>query len=133
MIKTTLPAKRAVAQIVEEYRILAGDSEQQLTFRAFAENLSEALNSAGRRVSYQSIKNWQDRRYLPDRFLMLGLAHAANHDWRGEFAADVLAAMYPESYEPVTEIGRRAISAHKNALVMNGRNGNGHRKGGRGR
>lgn len=129
MIKTTLPAKRAVAQIVEEYRVLSGSSARQATLRAFANNLSDALSAVGRAVSYQSVKNWQDRRYLPDGYLMLRLAQAGSHDWRGEFAADILAAIYPDSYEPATEIGRRAISAHANALTMHGRNGNGHRNG----
>lgn len=129
MIKTTLPAKRAVAQIVEEYRVLSGSSARQATLRAFANNLSDALVVVGRKVSYQSVKNWQDRRYLPDGYLMLRLAQAGSHDWRGEFAADILAAIYPDSYEPATEIGRRAIRAHANALALNGRNGNGHKNG----
>ncbi len=129
MIKTTLPARRAVAQIVEEYRILSGNSAKQATLRAFANNLSDALVAVGRAVSYQSVKNWQDRRYLPDGFLMLRLAHAGSHDWRGDFAVDILAAIYPDSYEPATEIGRRAIRTHANALTLNGRNGHGHKNG----
>jgi hypothetical protein len=129
MIKTTLPAKRAVAQIVEEYRVLSGSSAKQATLRAFAGNLSDALVAMGRKVSYQSVKNWQDRRYLPDGYLMLRLAQAGSHDWRGEFASDILAAIYPDSYEPATEIGRRAINTHKNALTMNGKHGNGYKNG----
>lgn len=121
MLKTMLPAKRAVAQIVREYRILTGTSAGQATLRAFAANLTDALVSIDRCISYQSIKNWQDRRYLPDRFLMLRLGEIASHDWRGEFAEDILAAIYPDSYEPATEIGRRAIRAHKNAAALNGK------------
>lgn len=123
MIKTTLPNRRAVSQIVREYRILAGTSQAQATLRAFARNLSEALQSMGRCISYQSIKNWEDRRHLPDGFTMLRLSQAAHYDWRGSFAEDILAALYPGSYEPATEIGRRAIAAHKDAGILFGKNG----------
>jgi hypothetical protein len=131
MIKTTLPGKQAVAQIVEEYRILAGTSAKRATLREFADSLSDALENVGRRISYQSIKNWGDRRYLPDAFLMLRLSQAARYDWRGDFAADILAALHPESYEPVSEIGRRALRAgralgmHLNNHSHHGGNGNG--------
>lgn len=123
MIKTTLPNRRAVSQIVQEYRILAGNSEAEATLRAFASSLTEALQPLGRHISYQSIKNWEDGRYLPDGFCMLRLSQASHYDWRGSFAEDILAALYPESYEPATEIGRRAIAAHKDAGLLVGRNG----------
>lgn len=122
LIKTTLPNRRAVSQIVRDYRILEGTSQRAATLRAFAAALSEALGSMGRRVSYQSIKNWEDGRYLPDAFSMLRLAQAAQYDWRGDFACDILAALFPESYQPMTEIGRRAVEAHKNALMLTERN-----------
>lgn len=125
MIKTTLPAKQAVSKIVSEYRILAGTSQKRATLREFAAALSEALQSAGRSVSYQSVKNWGDRRYLPDAFSMLRLSQAAHYDWRGDFAGDILAAMDPESYEPVTEIGRRALRASQETIMKIGGNGNG--------
>lgn len=128
MIKTTLPAKQAVAKIVSEYRILAGTSQKRATLREFAASLSEALHGAGRRVSYQSVKNWGDRRYLPDAFCMLRLVQAAHYDWRGDFAGDILAALHPESYEPVTEIGRRALKASQESFIKIGGNGNGNGK-----
>jgi len=111
MFKTTLPAKTAVAQIVDQYRQQHGPSMQPATLRQFARSLSEVLQLSGRRISHQSIKNWGDRRYLPDVFIMLQIANEANHDWRRDFALDILAAVLPESYEPVTEIGREAIKA----------------------
>lgn len=119
MIKTTLPNRRAVSQIVKEYRILAGNSERAATLRAFAALLSEALEGFGRSISYQSVKNWQDGRYMPDGFCMLRLADAARFDWRGDFAGDLLAAIYPDSYAPVSEIGRRAIAAFLMPLTAN--------------
>jgi hypothetical protein len=120
-----------VSQIVREYRILAGNSECEATLRAFAISLTEALQIVGRRVSYQSIKNWEDGRYLPDGFSMLQLSQAAHYDWRGSFSEDILAALYPDNYQPATEIGRRAIAAHKNAGELYGRNRhikNGHQR-----
>lgn len=125
MIKTTLPNRAAVAQIVSEYRILAGTSAKRATLRQFADTLSEALEHAGRCISYQSIKNWQDRRYLPDAFRMLRLAQAARYDWRGDFAEDILAALDPEVYRPATEIGRRALRAGQKLMIKIGGNGNG--------
>lgn len=123
MIKTALPNKRAISQIVREYRVLAGSSDREATLRAFAATLSEALEPTGRCISYQSIKNWGDGRYLPDAFSMLRLSQAARHDWRGDFAEDILAALHPETYQPASEIGRRAILAHKDALSLRGSNG----------
>ncbi|HKY79198.1 MAG TPA: hypothetical protein VI688_06370 [Anaerolineales bacterium] len=123
MIKTTLSSRRAVAQIIREYRILAGTSEREATLRAFAGSLSEALAPLGRRISYQSVKNWEDGRYLPDAFAMVRLAQAAYYDWRGDFAGDILAALFPEDYKPLTEIGRRAVRKHKDAAVLRGNNG----------
>lgn len=135
MIKTTIRKRYAVAQIVEQYRILAGTSEKRASLRQFAETLTEALHPLGRRVSYQSVKNWQDRLYLPDAFGMLRLAQAARYDWRGDFATDILAALDPSNYLPVSEIGRRALA--KNLVHLEGGsngsngfgngNGNGHK------
>ena len=81
------------------------------------------METSGRRISYQSIKNWGDGRYLPDPFAMLRLAQAARYDWRGDFAGDILAALFPENYAPITEIGKRAVRAHKDASVLRGKNG----------
>ncbi|MGH2582171.1 MAG: hypothetical protein ACRDFQ_04675 [Anaerolineales bacterium] len=117
MIKTTLSARLAVSRIVREYRIMAGNSERRASLRSFATTLTEALRFLGRSVSHQSVKNWEDRRYLPDRYLMLRLAEAARYDWRSDFAADILAAIHPEHYEAATEIGRRAIRQHANGSI----------------
>jgi hypothetical protein len=122
MLKTAHRHKKAVAQIVREYRILAGTSHKQATLRQFAESLSEVLSSLGRAVSYQSIKNWGDQRYLPDTLLMMRLSKA--RDWRGEFATDILAALYPEDYQPATEIGRRALHSSHEIQLSGGHNGN---------
>ena len=117
-IKTTLPAKKAVAQIVKDYRNLHSDSTRPSTLRAFASALSEALAPFNRNISYQSIKNWCDRRYLPDPFIMLQIAQSARHDWRADFAKDILAAVMPEIYQPATEIGRRALQEHGGDLEL---------------
>jgi hypothetical protein len=123
VITTTLPNRRAISQIVREYRILVGNSDAEATLRAFASALTEALQPVGRRISYQTIKNWEDCRHLPDGFAMMRLSQVAHLDWRGSFAKDILAARFPETYKPATEIGRRAIASHKDAAVLNGHNG----------
>lgn len=125
MLKTDHRYKQAVAQIVHDYRRMLGTSHRQATLRQFAESLSDALHSMGRAVSYQSIKNWGDRRYLPDTLLMMRLAKAAR-DWRADFATDILAAMYPEDYQPATEIGRRALRNSHELILSGGINGSRH-------
>lgn len=131
MIKTTFRKRYAVAQIVEQYRILAGTSEKPASLRRFAETLTEALVPLGRRISYQSVKNWQDRLYLPDAFGMLRLSQAARYDWRGDFAIDILATLDPSNYLPASEIGRRALAAYLVHLEggNNGNNGSSNRNG----
>lgn len=113
MIKTDLPAKTAVAQIVREYRLLQGEDQRLAPLRAFAGALSEALRSFDGGVSYQTIKNWGDRRYLPNPFTMLQISQGAHRDWRGDFAEDILAVLHPETYRPASEIGRRALLEHR--------------------
>lgn len=108
MIHTTLPAKRAIAQIVNEYRRMLSDHPRPLSLRKFASDLSEVLQPQGGRISHQSVKNWQDRKYLPKPFYMLQIARHAPADWRRDFALDILAIVLPQSYRPVTEIGVRA-------------------------
>ena len=117
MLRTTLPAKTAVAYIVDKYRQLQGSRNHPATLRYFAEALSEVLQSTGLRVSHQSIKNWGDRRYLPDLYVMLQIAHQAQHDWRRDFALDILAAVEPDRYQPVSEIGRAALKAQREMLL----------------
>ncbi len=123
ILKTTHRSKTAVALIVQQYRLLAGNQKKPATLREFANALSEALQPLGRRVSYQSIKNWQDRLYLPDTLVMMRLAHVARQDWRGEFAADILAAMHPQDYAPLTEIGRWALGSSDEIRLTGGHHG----------
>ncbi len=123
ILNTTHRSKTAVALIVQQYRLLAGNQRKPATLREFANALSEAMLPIGRRISYQSIKNWQDRLYLPDTLMMMRLAQAARHDWRGEFAADILAAMHPQDYEPLTEIGRRALRSSDEIRLTGGHYG----------
>ena len=113
MLKTTLPAKQAVSYIVDNYRQLQGSGNHPATLRYFAAALTEVLRASGLQVSHQSIKNWGDRRYLPDLYVMLQIADQAQHDWRRDFALDILAAVEPDRYKPVSEIGRAALQAQR--------------------
>ncbi|MQC26277.1 MAG: hypothetical protein DWG76_02355 [Chloroflexi bacterium] len=102
----------AVSTIVQAYLGQHGPGDQPASLRAFAALLSESLQSYERQLSHQSIKNWLDQRHLPDRFLMHQIADIALHDWRGDFALDILAALDPGSHRPASIIGRRALSHH---------------------
>lgn len=85
--------KERVSAITLHYRRLQTGSNQPATLRAFAAWLSAALAPHHRHISHQSIKNWSDKRYIPDRSLMKQIAEEALHDWRGEFAREILAAI----------------------------------------
>lgn len=105
----TLPTRRAVADIVFAYRYLAGDERAPLSLRTFAEQLNEVLAQFEESVSHQTIKNWEDRVHLPRVYSMLQIEMSAPPDWRRDFARDMLAALRPKFYRPVTEIGRSAM------------------------
>jgi hypothetical protein len=108
MVDTTLPTRRAVADIVFAYRQLQGAPGRPCSLREFAASLSAALGPLHDGFSHQAIKNWEDRHNLPHRSA-IRLLHRAGRGWVRDFAADLLAALEPENFAPVTEIGRRAL------------------------
>ena len=85
--------KERVSEITLYYRRALGGGDQTATLRAFASWLSEALAPHHRQISHQSIKNWTDKRYIPDHSLMKQIAEEAMHDWRGDFASEILAVI----------------------------------------
>jgi hypothetical protein len=117
MIKTTLPAKRAISEIVRTYRTIQGQDGRPLPLRDFACALSEILEPYGGGISHQSVKNWEDRNHLPHHFFMVQIAFHAPPDWRRDFAQDVLAALNPELYKPATAIGHRAIRNGRKEVI----------------
>ena len=88
--------------IIREYR-----KQRKMSLRAFAGALSSGVDD----ISHQTIKNWEDGVYKPDFSFLVGLA-LTTRDWRGDFAFDLLAAMRPGLYPPVTEIGTKAIEKY---------------------
>lgn len=89
--------------VVRKYRV-----QQKLSLRKFAQALTEGLNH-GIEISHQTIKNWEDGVTEPDFSYVLNLALTV-HDWRGDFAFDLLSAIKPEIYQPVTLIGEKAMA-----------------------
>ncbi len=108
MVDMTLPARRAVADVVFAYRRVQGERGQPLPLREFAAALNEVLGLLGGSLSYQTVKNWEDRVNLPRLHYMVQLAIMAQ-DWRRDFGEDMLAALQPSIYRPASEIGRRAL------------------------
>jgi hypothetical protein len=108
MVDSTLPSRRAVADIVYAYRQVLGEGGAQLSLRAFARALNEVLAVFGESISHQTVKNWEDRVHLPRTYFMLQLGLEAPNDWRRDFAQDVLSALRPNLYQPATEIGQAA-------------------------
>lgn len=91
----------AISIVVSEYR-----KQRELSLRAFADEISNGLPQDG--VTYQSVSNWENGVHSPS-FQLLVLMAMRFTDWRHDFAADCLAVINPEYYEPATIIGRRAL------------------------
>ncbi|TAK13602.1 MAG: hypothetical protein EPO32_04735 [Anaerolineae bacterium] len=104
---TDLPRKRAVADIVFAYRQILGEPGRPRSLRDFAADLTNAISPLNGNISHQTIKNWEDRSNLPHRNLLRQL-QVVGRGWVRDFATDMLSAIDPERYDPVTEIGRRA-------------------------
>ncbi|MEN8242523.1 MAG: hypothetical protein ABFS17_11415 [Chloroflexota bacterium] len=108
MIESTLPARRAVAEIVYAYRQVMGADGAPLSLREFARALNQALEVFGDSVSHQTIKNWEDRVHLPRTYFMIQIGVQSPNDWRRDFSQDILSALRPDLYQPATAIGRLA-------------------------
>jgi transcriptional regulator with XRE-family HTH domain len=91
---------KPIPHIVQEYR-----KQQKLSLRKFAEALSQDQVE----ISHQSVKNWEDGVNEPQFSFVLSLA-LTTHDWRSDFAFDLLAVMKPDVYSPVTSIGEKGLS-----------------------
>ena len=102
----------ATQQVVWAYRLKLGIRRRPLSFAKFAAGLTDVVEPYGLSISYQSIKNWEDGVYRPDyAFIMQLSIHASAASWQRAFALDLLAAQWPELYEPVSEIGKRVLQS----------------------
>lgn len=79
--------------------------KMELNARDFAQLLSENTYAS---ISHQTVYNWISGLYEP-HYRTLILFTLKYRDWRREFAFDALAALTPELYSPVGEIGRRIL------------------------
>ena len=94
--------------LVQHYRKVLGFQQKALPFVQFARQLNDVVEALGLRVSYQTIKNWEDGIHRPDYFFTLQLAnHAPEGSWQRAFAMDLLAVQWPMLYEPGSEIGEK--------------------------
>jgi len=91
-----------IQKIVSVYR-----KQKCSSLRDFARDLSDGLNKEDQ-VTYETIRNWERGEYKPNFGLLMTLV-MKTRDWRMDFAFDILAAMRPEIYEPMTQIGRDAL------------------------
>jgi transcriptional regulator with XRE-family HTH domain len=90
-----------LTKIVRSYR-----NEQGLSLREFAKELSEGISQD--RVSHQSVHNWESGAHAPSYQMLVALA-LHGYGWRRDFAFDCLAAMKPDTYEPIGPIGRKIL------------------------
>lgn len=81
--------KQSISLIVARYR-------GEKTLREFADDLSSKLIE---KISYQSIKNWEDGETVPLYYPILAVALKYD-DWRRQFALEILAVLKPKLYQP---------------------------------
>ncbi len=75
--------------IVARYRREMGTGDRPLSFAQFA----QLLGSFGQKISYQSIKNWEDGVHAPDAIFLVHLLDSASTDtWQWRFAWEILTA-----------------------------------------
>lgn len=106
--KEHLQSKRAVSDIVFAYRQVYGTQNQPLSYRELADAINPYISLENRHITYQTLKNWEDRLHLPRPGLVMHLAFNAS-DWQRAFAEDLLAALRPDLYRPASYIGARAL------------------------
>ena len=76
------------SEIVRWYRQEHGLKNRPLSFARFADELSQF----GQKVSYQTIKNWEDGVHAPEAIFIIKLANRAPpHTWQHAFAQEILA------------------------------------------
>jgi len=81
-----------IHEIVKTYR-----TDQRLSLREFADEINRNLVNTG--VTYGTVNRWEseDQPYEPDMRLLFECI-ATYSDWRAEWAADCLKAMWPELF-----------------------------------
>ena len=109
MLDTSLPTRRAVADIVYAYRHILGKNGIPVSLRDFTNELNQILQNFDISISHQTVKNWEDRAHLPRAHYMIYIALQSPNDWRRDFSQDILAALRPNLYKPATQIGEKAL------------------------
>ena len=118
IIKTTLPEKYAVSNIVYQYRLILGEKNHPISLRKLADALNNILNPIGGNISHQSIKNWEDRKHLPNNYWMNQLLINAEASWCKDFAQDILAVLEPENYAPISVIAKNILEDSVSQVVI---------------
>ena len=79
----------SISLIFKSYR-------RKKSLRKFAAELSEKLPE---KISYQSIKNWEDGRYIPNCY-EFGEVARTYADWRHTLALEIRQALRPDHSDP---------------------------------
>ena len=107
-IEQSIITRRAVSDIIFAYRQVHSSKHHPLSLRQLAAEINEAIRYKHKTISYQIVKNWEDRMHIPRVYTLYKIALIAN-GWVSDLAYDLLAALRPEMYQPATFIGKRAI------------------------
>ncbi len=95
-------------QIVLEYR-----HYQKLSLRAFANQINEKSIV---HLCHQTISNWEKGICTPVYHSLIPIALLYG-DWRRDFAIDALAALHPNLYTPIGDIGKRLLATEGTILA----------------
>ena len=104
----TITTRRAVSDIIFAYRLVHSPKPHPMSFRQLSAHINQAIRGKHNTISYQTIKNWEDRMHIPRVYTLYKIALIAN-GWVSDLAHDLLAALRPEKYQPATFIGKRAL------------------------
>jgi hypothetical protein len=103
-----ITTRRAVSDIIFAYRQVHSSTYHNLSFRQLAAHINEEIRGKHNAISYQTLKNWEDRLHIPRVYTLYRIALIAN-GWVSDLAYDLLSALRPDKYQPATFIGKRAL------------------------
>lgn len=105
-----------IGQIIEAYRKEYGNGNGPLSYRDFADKLSEGFSV---KVPFQSIEAWEKGKWIPGMMFLDSLSNMTT-DWRHDFANDLLAVLLPMRFEPTGEIGKTILGKDSNPTAPKG-------------
>lgn len=101
------PRASPVQRLIRAYREFLGQPGEPLSFERFAAGISRPV---GLEIPGHVVQTWETGRNLPSiQVMMRLLRHMPWNTWQYTFAHDLAAALWPESFYPISSLGRKAL------------------------